>query len=266
MPLAETKSDTNLKLFVNTRRYLLYAIVLIWTIAGLSFFVIKPRVESVFELRKDLAHKNDHYQALIRKINELKQIEISQQFQQKEKVDEVLPSHKPVLELLFNLGQAMHETNVFISDLEVSPGEIEEADAETKTDQPVAAKTSTSARQNNYEALSLELIASGRRNNVDNFLELVERISPFTSIIELSIKDISRRETDGSVTEAQLLLHSYYYTQTISADIEDELPSVETEELKAFATIQKFMPSDFHRPTEIKSSDIEDLFGIEGFF
>jgi len=67
------------------------------------------------------------------------------------------------------------------------------------------------------------------------------------------------------VSTAELVLNTYYYTGSISTSIEAQLPSVGDEELRVFDTIQKFRPSEFEPPTEIKESDVEDFFGIEGF-
>lgn len=269
MPLIDNKPENNLKLFINTRRYLLLAIILVWGSIALVMFAIKPQINLVFGYREELVLEKDQYQNLVRKINELKQIEISQQFQQKEKVDEVLPSHKPILELLANLYQAMQKADVSVDTLKINPGEIATESAEAVITQPKTTTTkkgSTTKTPKAYNSLKLDLIVNGEQDNIDNFLQLIERISPFTSIVELDIKKTFDKERDLALTEAELLLHTYYYTQTIDSNIGDQLPSVGEKELKAFNTIQEFMPSDFRPATEIESGDLEDLFGVRGFF
>jgi hypothetical protein len=269
MPLIEKGADNNIKLFINTRRYLLLSIILVWGTVALGAFAIKPQIDLVFNFRSDLAQEKDQYQNLVRKINELKQIEISQQFQQKETVDEVLPSHKPVLELLSNLYQAMQRAEVEVSALKINPGEIatEAAEAVITTPAQKTKKTTTVTKTPKaYNSLKLDLTVNGEQEKVDEFLELVERISPFTSIVELNIKKTFNKERDMTVTVAELLLNTYYYTQKIDSNITDQLPSVGEKELKAFNTIQQFMPSGFRPSTEIESADLEDLFGVRGLF
>lgn len=264
MPIMDTGSENNIKLFFNTRRHLLLAIVLIWSIVALVFFAIKPQVQTLFVLRSNLEIEKEQYMDISRKIQDLQSIRISDQFQQKEKVDEVLPSYKPVMELLFNLNEAMKESNVGITSLLINPGEIATESAEISLLDPTSRDAATQRRQQRYSALRMELIVSGAEERVDQFLQLVERIAPFTSIVELEIN--TRTDREGVTrTEAEMLLHTYYYTQTIVTRIDDQLPSIGEKELKAFETIQQFMPSGFQKPTAIQGADLEDLFGIRGF-
>ena len=163
----------------------------------------------------------------------------------------------------------MQRADVTVSALKINPGEIATESAEVIIAEPAKATTKKSVatkEQKAYSALKLDLTVNGEQENVDEFLQLVERISPFTSIVELNIKKTFNQEKDRTVTEAELLLNTYYYTQNITSNISDQLPSVGEKELKAFNTIQQFMPSDFRPSTEIESADLEDLFGIKGLF
>lgn len=270
MSIKETKSDLNFKLLLNTRKQLIIAIILIWGTVGLGFFAIKPQVETIFSTNQKLDQEKDQYQRITRKLEELKQIEVSDQFQQKEQVDHVLPSHKPVLELLFNLNQAVQLSGVTATNLQISPGEIATPSAELELLESGTAKKSdapSTSKQRRYSNLALNLTVQGNSDAVDEFLELAERITPFTSIIELSIRGArgGDEERSTSSTEAEMTLHSYYYTQVITTDIDDSLPTVSDEELRAFNTIQQFVPSGFQQPTEVRNFNVEDLFEVPGF-
>ena len=124
MPLLESKNEANLKLFFNTRQKIILAMALIWGALAMIFLAIKPQVVYLFELNDNLEAERQTLAALKRKVQELDQIEFSQQFERKEKVDEVLPSNKPLLELLFNLNQAMIQTKANVTELKMSPGKI----------------------------------------------------------------------------------------------------------------------------------------------
>lgn len=265
MALVESKSDLNIKLLINTRKKLILAIILVWGAVGLIFFAIKPQVESVFSVNKKLDLEKDQYQKVTNKLNELKQIQVSDQFQQKEKVDQVLPSYKPVLELLFNLNQAFQLADVSVTSFRISPGEIATPSAEQElisSGKAIEEKETRNTR--GYNSLSFELTIKGDSENVDEFLDIAEKITPFTSIVELSIRG-ERGGGESNINEAEIVLDTYYYTQVISTNIEDSLPSVGDEELRAFNTIMDFVPSTFEQPTEIRSSEVEDLFDVPGF-
>ncbi|KUK79026.1 MAG: hypothetical protein XD95_0654 [Microgenomates bacterium 39_7] len=270
MPIKETKNDLNFKLLINTRKQLILAIIMIWGVVGLIFFAIKPQVETIFSTNQKLDQEKDQYQRITRKLEELKQIEVSDQFQQKEQVDHVLPSYKPVLELLFNLNQAVQLSGVNATNLQISPGEIATPSAELELLESGTSRKSdapSTSKQRRYSNLALNLTVQGDSDAVDEFLELAERITPFTSIIELSIRGArgGDEEKSTSSTEAEMTLHSYYYTQVITTDIDDSLPTVSDEELRAFNTIQQFVPSGFQQPTEVRNFNVEDLFEVPGF-
>ena len=261
MPLLESKNEANLKLFFNTRQKIILAMALIWGALAMIFLAIKPQIVYLFELNDNLEAERQTLAALKRKVQELDQIEFSQQFERKDKVDEVLPSNKPLLELLFNLNQAMIQTKASVTELKISPGKIgEEADEPTKSP---AEKEEVSVRS--LSSLSMDLTIKGEADRVDEFIELIEKIAPFTSIVELKLNSRSDPDSDKKTATAELVLNTYYYTGSISTSIEAQLPSVGDEELRVFDTIQKFRPSEFEPPTEIKESDVEDFFGIEGF-
>ncbi|HQM15868.1 MAG TPA: hypothetical protein PLM16_01525 [Candidatus Woesebacteria bacterium] len=270
MPIVKSQQETSLKILINSRRQLIVAILLIWGTVGLLFFALKPQIENIFKLNQQLNHQKDQFQRVTRKLNELKLIQVSDQFREKEKVDEVLPSHKPVLELMANLYQAVTQTQVTIEEFVFHPGEI----ASPSADLSLLAKPTTGGKKDGpvgssrkFQTLKLELTVSGKNENVNRFLDYIEKIAPFTSIIELNLHT-SQKMQKGSLVElsqAELILNSYYYTQVITTNIDDSLPSVGEKELRAFNTIQQFLPSDFVQPTEIQSANIEDLFGIKGF-
>jgi len=271
MPIKETKNDLNFKLLINTRKQLIIAIIMIWGTVGLIFFAIKPQIEAAFLTNQMLDEEKDQHQRITRKLEELKQIAVSDQFQQKEQVDRVLPSHKPVLELLFNLHQAVQLSKVRTTNLQINPGEIATPSAELDLLESGttrrADESASNRRSRRFSNLELSLTVQGTSDNVDEFLDLVEKITPFTSIIELNIRGTRGNDQDDptGVAEAEMKLHSYYYTQVITTNIDDSLPSVSEEELRAFNTIQQFVPSGFQQPTEVRDYNIEDLFQVPGF-
>lgn len=280
MAILESKEERNIRLFLNTRRHLLLSIALIWGTVCISFFAIKPQFESIFEQRNQLKKDTTQLASMTRKLNELEQVRVSEQFKYKEKVDEVLPSKKPILELLAGLHQISQQSKISVTALKINPGEInDEATAEviTKKTTPVAQEkpTTKSAGQSQtnetkskgYNYLKMELKIKGSREGVDQFLTSIEQIAPFTSVVELTLREPKnvKDPSDQLLSEAEIALQTYYYTQTISVNVDNPLPAIGDAELRAFTTIQRFLPPNYQKPTDISSADIEDLFGISGF-
>ncbi len=272
MPLVDTKQNLNLKLLVNSRKKLLLAILLVWATVFMIFFGIKKQIESIFEINHKLDIEKEQFQRVTMKLNELKQIKISDQFKQKEKVDEVLPSHKPVLELLFNIQQIAQSSQASIVSLFINPGKIATESAEldlieTQTSSLKKDQPTVTPRQKKFDSLQMELVVRGTPDQVDSFLNTIERITPFTSIVELSIRDSKSKITDTEITrqEATIVLNTYHYTQVISTSVDSALPTVGEKELRAFNTILDFAPSEYKLPSEIRNANIEDFFNIEGF-
>lgn len=276
MPILETQEDFNLKLFINTRKHLLLAVALMWGTLALIFFAARPQLQLIFDLKDDLNRSRQDFKDLTRKMTELKQIEISQDFKNKEKVDEILPSSKPLLTLLFNLNQAAQKNKIQVDNLEISPGLIPNK-AEEEESSVEKAKAKDSPSSTDYSQLELALSISGNEQAIDDFLETIEQIAPFSTITELEINNSFDPNNNPNQTDdqqqiqadqqasADLTLHSFYYTGTIRTEIATKLPSVDDEELTVFNTIQKFRPSEFEQPTNIQAGDVEDLFRIEGF-
>lgn len=264
MPILESSQEMNPKLLLNTRRFLFLTGILVLGGVALIGFAIKPQIEAILKSSKTISKDRQHFDNLTQKLNELKQIEFSAEFEQKDRVNEVLPSYKPVLEILYNLNQASQQNQVIIQELEFSPGKLATESAETTN--------SISANNEGYSPLKLNLTAEGKSEDLDNFLAIIERIAPFTTITELEISEQGQRtgqeqqpEVEEERKSADMTIETYYYTNTITTKIDASLPSVGEEQMNVFETIQSFRPTQFEKPKEIKSDDIEDLFGIEGF-
>jgi Tfp pilus assembly protein PilO len=264
------ENDVNLQLFLKNRKFLVLTVILVWLSFGLGFFVIKPQIASIFKSKSELDKNRTQLKKLQQKLVELKQIRLSEEFKKKDKVDEVLPSHKPLLELLANLNQAAKKTSIIFTNFEISPGKVASPGAKVKR----AAET-----RKGYNALELELSIRGKEEDVDQFLELVEKIAPLTTITELSINrkdydltedevemEVATKATGNNLTvsSADMVMSTYYYTRTVTTTLSKKLPSVGEEEIKIFETIQKFRPSNFEPQTKLEKSELEDIFGVEG--
>ena len=292
------ETDQNLKLFFHNRRLLIISVLFIWLSAFILFFALKPQINQIQQKRTELSQKRSQLNQLSKKTVELEQILSSAQFAQKDKVNEVLPSHKPLLELLSNLHQAAGEHEVVFTDFNISPGEVASPSAQTdmsqlleqakEEQQQSKAKVKTLESADNeqesqeltdeiqysgkgYSELTLELSIKGRSEEVEGFMALMERVAPLTTITDFEINQ-AYQETEltaspsasqtGTISTASMIMATYYYDRIITTTPASTLPSVSEGEMAVFETIQKFRPSGFEPQTSLQSADLEDLFGV----
>lgn len=256
--MIEKKRKFNFRLFIATRRYL--ALTIAFATAGVTIllFAAYPQVGTITSSYKKLQSEQSRLDKLQKKAIELEQIKLLPEFAQASYVDEVLPSHKPVLELLTSLNDAANNSQVIITDFVLSPGEI--ATDSTKV-------TSTRRSNTNYDVLELELTAAGQLEQVEKFMALIERISPITTITDIALsRTTSTNQDTGEETiaaRANLKLNTFFFTQSIKSSIEATLPQIGTKEQNIFETIREFTPSNFEKQTEVQGGGQTDFFGID---
>lgn len=255
--MIKNKNKFNWRLFIATRKYMALAISFASAGIAITIFATYPQIGTLTTTQRSIKTEKSKVDKLKRKSIELEQIKTLPEFAQAETVNEVLPSYKPVLELLTSLNESAISSEVIISDFTLSPGAI--ATDSTKTQ----IKTKKSAT--NYDILELDLTVSGPLKNVEKFMALIERISPITTITNLSLsRQSSGEETDTEVAaKADLSLSTYFFTQSINAAIEVPLPQIGTKEQQVFLTVKEFLPSNLEKQTEIRGGGQTDFFGID---
>ncbi|MGD9129902.1 MAG: hypothetical protein PVJ09_05440 [Candidatus Woesebacteria bacterium] len=253
------KRPFNLRLFMSTRRFMFFGIICFVVAFLMVFLFTYPQLGAISELRNKISPQERKLKSYEQKVLKLNQIQSMPEFQQSSKVDEVLPSYKPLLELLSNFNQIAKQTEVKFTKFELSPGEIASPGAEL----------AISKRQSvtGYDTLEVEMTVEGELKQVDQFMNLIERITPLTTIIDFSIqrRGIAQGQSASKVkAEAEILTHTYFYTQTVEATLHANLPQIGQTEIKVLNLIEELKPSEFKQQTQIIGGDKEDLFGLKG--
>ena len=168
-------NSINFSLIMSTRKKLVTAISL-----GITSFILLiltyTQITAIFETRRKIEITQKKVDQLNAKTTELQQLKFTPEYAQASRMSEVLPSYKPLLELLNNLNSVANKTNVSITEFQINPGEIiTEEEGKTK----VLVKKKQSAE---YDQLNLELSILGELNQVKEFMNLIERVSPLTII------------------------------------------------------------------------------------
>ncbi len=260
MPNTERKSQLNYKTFLVNRKSLAIAICLSIVSAGLVIFAIVPQFQETLDLNSQLNNEKPKLEKLQKKLVELDNIQFSPEFSQKEVVDAALPSRKPLLELLTSLHTISEADRVSITEFSLNPGLIASSEAEIQAD------AKKSANKDGVDSIDLEMTVVGTFDDVGKFMLDLEKISPFTTIIQLGLS--SRASGDdfteqASDMQAKISTKSYFFTQSVAASVEAPLPVLNQREQEVLAELANFSNIDLPEQLEITGGGLEDLFGVD---
>lgn len=247
------KEEFNYRLIWNTRKELVLAILCFVFAFVILTMVILPQIEPVKDVFADLEKTNQELNKFQTKVDELTNITVDSEFDKMTEIDTVLPSYKPLLELLNNLNSAAVQSQTIIENFSLSPGEI-------ATDSTLVART---RRKQFYDELPVEFSVSGTLANVQNFMTLIEQITPISTITNISLNQ-EVGEDNSVATEASLKLITFYFTQPITVTLTEPLPPIEDEDLIVLAEIKKLIPSNLATQQEVIKSDRGNLFNLQG--
>ncbi|HNV45145.1 type 4a pilus biogenesis protein PilO [Candidatus Woesebacteria bacterium] len=252
MPI-EKKEEVNFKLIWNTRKEYVLAI-LCFVLAFLIFFmVILRQIEPVKDVFAELDTTNQELEKFQTKADELDNISVNGEFDKMTEINDVLPSYKPLLELLNNLNSVAVESETIINNFSLSPGEI-------ATDSTITTRT---RRQKYYDELVLEFSVTGSLGNVQNFMTLIEQVTPISTITNIALSQ-QVNENSAIETTANLKLKTFYFTQPITVTLTEPLPPIDDEQLILLEEIKKLIPNNLPTQEEVITNDRGNLFGLEG--
>jgi Tfp pilus assembly protein PilO len=250
--MIEDKSELNWRLFWNTRKELVLAILffivsIIITIVGIiqQIAPIKADLQKLKSKEEELAKFYD-------KAQQLQQLAIDPQFSKSSDIDKVLPSHKPLLEILSNLNDVANNTEVVIKNFSLNPGEI--------------ATDTTKVKKNNngqkYDYLDLDFSVSGPLWKIQSFLSLIEQVAPISTITSISISRNIDQDKNAQA-QADLILRSFYFTQPIKTTITSPLPVIAATDRKILNSINELIPNNLAKQDAVITGDRGNLFGLQ---
>lgn len=252
MPATNQKKNqsVNVKLFLATRKYLLGAVLVGVCICLLFFMVDFPKIQS---LQQNIQVLNDE-QAKLDRLQEkdtfLTNIQSVDLYAQRESIQAVLPSSKPVLPIIHRYEQAARESGIIVSEFEFKPGEIATQSADLR-------RQSTAAKQKIVEILDVDLKLVGEINNINTFLSRLEKVAPLSDFDSIRLTQVSRRGVVPGqpadtikVFEVEITFSTYYYVATPQARLEQKLPDISVLSQQVLGELQGF---------QISTSDNENL-------
>jgi hypothetical protein len=260
------KSEINFKSLVANRRYLLLTGASALIAMLLVFNGIIPQVNSLFDLRREIYAGQEKINILRQKTTDLENIEAREAYDSLELVDQILPSKKPLLELLTSLDVVAGRNNVVFVDLSLSPGKISSESAEflgVAKSSSRRKKTTTKENPDGYDSLVVEAEVFGLFSDVQDFFQDIEAVAPLTTITSLSLNIKSSDIISPSdEVQAEVVLSTYFFTQSVEASLGSSLPSIGSKEREIIAEIKDYSFPTFNVQQQIEGGGLEDLFGL----
>lgn len=256
------KNELSFKILLNTRAHLFYTAAVILTILVVLLVGLIPQIQEVISLNSTLGKERPKLDRLNQKLISLDEVQFTPEFAQIDIVNSALPSKKPLLELLTSLQSISAANSIVISNLELSPGEIATESGSFNAD---TRGNQTGRRpQGAVDSLTITMNIVGQQDQVREFLNLIEKITPFTTITQLSV-ELSRRNQANNIDllEASITTESYFFTKSLTATVESALPQLSQKDRDVLTTLAEFVENDLPEQTEITGGGLEDLFGVD---
>lgn len=259
------KEQKNIKLMISNRRFLFVAIVLCAMTVLIGFTVIFPKIQQIQARRSELSREQARLEKLERKNQILASVSSIDFYAEKDRINVILPSYKPLLPVIQRFENISGESNVIVSGFAVSPGSLATASAEVKRSSTRGA-TATS----NVEGIDLELNVIGDIQNINSFLKAIDVLAPITEIKSITLATSNKRnviagaeQEDIQIYDAKLALTSFYFVGQPQAQIDRDLPEISKFSNTLLSDIQNFQiltqvvtPTNF----EISGGGKENLF------
>lgn len=267
----------NVRYLLTTRRPLLMTGILGVVSLVLLLAVGLPQIQQNFTLWNSWQKEKAARDQLRKKVAQLQQVSTDITADQATLVNTVMPSRKPLLELLSGLNQVALLTNVTFQTVELSPGSIATAAAETA---PTTKRTGNTRKANQeYETLEVDLTVTGRLGDINRFFQQVEQVAPATTITALSLQKQAGRASltvatteqiapADEVYEADMTVETYYFTKSISATLDSPLPTIGAAEQALLEQMRTYTKGSVQTQDRIEGGGLQDLFGsgIEELF
>jgi Tfp pilus assembly protein PilN len=222
----------NARYITHTRRYALFAVGLVVLAIFLILVIIVPQGQAALERYDELQTQQEQLDRLQVKVQQLQALPESDLFANSGRINQLLPSRKPLLELLTALNEVAGEAGVVYSDLSLSPGRVATAGADLTEKVPVTAASANQQRSSKgpatgVESLNIRLKISGDLENINQFLTQVESVAPMTTVTRLSLAErAASRANPDSFFEADMEVETYFFNQIISASVAAPIPSL----------------------------------------
>jgi hypothetical protein len=260
---------------LNTRRFLTLSVAIGLVACLVVILGIIPQIQAMLEVQNQTAVESRKLAALEQKARQLEQILTPELLGQIDTVNVLLPSRKPLLELLASLNQVSNQTQVSVTGIELSPGSIA---TDSSTPAGSAAPSSKQNRGKSSSAsnsLTVKLLVEGQLSQLNQFFNSMESTAPLVTITSLSLSPQNKIALSSDVVpglfedpgsqryEAALEISAAYFTQSIAAAIDSALPTLSQSQQEIIQELASFTVKPLQDQPTIQGGGLQDLFGVE---
>lgn len=250
--MIENINEVNWKLLWNTRKELILAVLFFVLSLMILFIGILQQIKPIQADLKKLKDQQLELAKFAEKAEQLKQLAADPNFNRSSSIDKVLPSHKPLLEILSNLNSVANTSEVVIKNFSLNPGEI-------ATDTTKVKKTTSNQK---YDYLDLDFSVSGPLWKIQNFLTLIEQMTPISTITSISLnRNID--EDKNAQAQADLVLRTFFFTQPIKTTIASPLPMIAASDNQIINDINELIPNTLQQQKDVITGNRGNLFGLQ---
>lgn len=259
--------DVNLEHLLRTRRYFVMAVALAVVSVALLVFGIAPLAQQSWQLRSDGQKAKQKLAQLQTKVRCLEEAQTQQIVTQADNIDLLLPSKKPLLELMTGLNSEAENTGVVFTNVQLNPGSISTDSAQARSTSSNTRRSSTATSQKNNsgtDGLTVEVSVRGSLSQVNQFLARAEQLAPITNVTAITLNEVrDRNNTTGTTFEAEVQLTTYYFTRSIAVTVDEPCPDLKADQVEFLSELDSFVYTDPLQADEIRGGGLDDLFGVE---
>jgi len=256
----------NARYITHTRRYALFAVGLVLLAIFLIMVIIVPQGQAALERYEELEKQKEQLDRLQIKVQQLQALPESDLFANSDRINQLLPSRKPLLELLTALNEVAGEAGVVYSDLSLSPGRVATAGADLTEKAPITTATNQRTSRgpaSGVESLNIRLRISGELENINQFLTQVESVAPMTTVTKLSLAErAASRANPESFFEAEMEVETYFFNQIISASVAAPIPSLSVTQQVILNEITSYTYPDI-QTRDVIQGGVNDPFRVD---
>ena len=224
------------------REFLFPGIVIILIVIT-AVTVLKPKIDSLLEIRQGVAKQKKELGQLSQKSAVLEGYDQNELKNRTEKLLKVLPVEKDGPLIVATMRSLVSENNLELISLGVNVGELATESAEpTKKEETVP-------------SLKIALDVAGELGDLYNFLSAVESITPIMRVDKVGIS------REGTSVESQVSLSNYFLAMPKEiGKVSRQIVPVNTEEEKVYQEVSNYQPPAMGTALPIVTSGKENPF------
>lgn len=255
--------DLSLQYLLQTRRYLVFAVgftVVAVATAAFIFFIQYPQDQTLWQT---LQTEKNQVVVLQQKAATLEDTTFIAQADNRQKIDILLPSKKPLLQLLNNTGQAARDAQVILVAIETSPGRIASGSAQLQTNINQFAPETVTTKVNGVNVLTIGLTVNGTLPQINAFVKNIEQIAPISDITHLELQPQSDPSGRTDLYQAKMKIASSFSTQPVTVDADAPLPQIQTDQEDFLNHLDTFQFIAEAPQSTIEGGGLNNLFGSQ---